>query len=47
MNGVVVINKESGYTSFDVIAVVRKLLGTKKCGHCGTLDPNADRKSVV
>ncbi len=41
MNGVVVINKESGYTSFDVIAVVRKLLGTKKCGHCGTLDPNA------
>lgn len=41
MNGVVVIDKEQGYTSFDVVAVVRKTLGTKKVGHCGTLDPNA------
>lgn len=41
MNGVVVINKAQGFTSFDVIAVVRRTLGTKKVGHCGTLDPNA------
>ena len=41
MNGVVLINKEKGYTSFDVVAVVRKLLGQKKVGHTGTLDPNA------
>ncbi len=41
MNGVVVINKEQQFTSFDVVAVVRKTLGTKKVGHCGTLDPNA------
>lgn len=41
MNGVVLINKEKGYTSFDVVAVVRKVLGTKKVGHTGTLDPNA------
>lgn len=41
MNGVVVINKEQEFTSFDVVAVVRKTLGTKKVGHCGTLDPNA------
>lgn len=41
MNGVVVIDKEQGYTSFDVVAIVRKTLGTKKVGHCGTLDPNA------
>ena len=41
MNGVVLINKEQDYTSFDVVAVVRKLLGTKKVGHTGTLDPNA------
>lgn len=41
MNGVVVINKEQDFTSFDVVAVVRKTLHTKKVGHCGTLDPNA------
>lgn len=41
MNGVVVINKEKGFTSFDVVAVVRKTLGIKKVGHTGTLDPNA------
>jgi len=41
MNGVIVINKESDFTSFDVVAVVRKTLHTKKVGHCGTLDPNA------
>ena len=41
MNGVVVINKPEEFTSFDVVAVVRKTLGTKKVGHCGTLDPNA------
>lgn len=41
MNGVIVINKEQEFTSFDVVAVVRKTLSTKKVGHCGTLDPNA------
>ncbi len=40
-NGVIVINKPQEFTSFDVVAVVRKLLHTKKVGHCGTLDPNA------
>lgn len=42
MNGVIVINKEKEFTSFDVVAVVRKTLSTKKVGHCGTLDPNAE-----
>ena len=41
MNGVIVINKEEDFTSFDVVAVVRKTLGEKKVGHMGTLDPNA------
>lgn len=41
MNGVLVINKEQNYTSFDVVAVVRKTLNIKKIGHTGTLDPNA------
>ena len=41
MNGVILIRKEKDYTSFDVVAVVRKLTGQKKVGHTGTLDPNA------
>ncbi len=41
MNGIIVINKPENYTSFDVIAVLRKKLGQKKIGHMGTLDPMA------
>lgn len=41
LNGVIVVNKPMDYTSFDVIAVMRGLLGQRKIGHCGTLDPNA------
>lgn len=41
MNGVILIHKEKDFTSFDVVAVVRKLTGQKKAGHTGTLDPNA------
>lgn len=41
MNGVLVIDKPEDFTSFDVIAVVRGVCGTKKAGHTGTLDPMA------
>ncbi len=41
MNGILIINKPEGYTSFDVIAVLRKKLGQRKIGHMGTLDPMA------
>lgn len=41
MNGVIVVNKPEGFTSFDVVAVLRKLCNERKIGHCGTLDPNA------
>ncbi len=41
MNGIIVINKPKDYTSFDVVAVMRRLLGEKKIGHTGTLDPMA------
>jgi len=41
LNGIVVVNKEKGFTSHDVVNVVRKTLGTRKVGHTGTLDPNA------
>ena len=38
--GVVVVNKEKGYTSHDVVAILRRLYN-EKAGHTGTLDPNA------
>ena len=41
MDGVIIINKPKGYTSHDVVNIVRKQLNMKKVGHTGTLDPNA------
>lgn len=41
MNGVIVIDKDKGCTSRDVVNKVGKILGTKKVGHTGTLDPIA------
>ena len=41
INGIVNIYKEEGYTSHDVVAVLRKVVGQKKIGHTGTLDPDA------
>ncbi len=41
MNGLILIDKPKDFTSFDVVAVMRKLSGQKKAGHTGTLDPNA------
>lgn len=47
MNGVLLIDKPQDFTSFDVIAVIRRLVGQKKIGHTGTLDPNATGVLVV
>ena len=41
INGIVVVNKEKGFTSHDVVNVVRRIFGTRKVGHTGTLDPDA------
>lgn len=41
MDGILVVNKPKGITSFDVIRQIRKLTGLKKIGHTGTLDPEA------
>jgi len=41
MDGVIIINKPKGYTSHDIVNIIRKELNTKKVGHTGTLDPNA------
>lgn len=41
VSGIALIDKQQGFTSHDVVAKLRKLLGTKKIGHAGTLDPMA------
>jgi tRNA pseudouridine55 synthase len=40
-DGVAVVDKPAGWTSHDVVARSRRLLGTRKVGHAGTLDPGA------
>jgi len=40
-SGIINVNKPVGLTSFQVVGRIRKLLGVKKVGHCGTLDPFA------
>ena len=40
-NGIINVRKEKGFTSFDVVAKLRGILGQKKIGHTGTLDPDA------
>src|SRR5918912_2970670 len=41
MDGVLVIDKPEGLTSHDVVAAARRILGEKRIGHTGTLDPMA------
>ena len=47
MNGVIVVNKEKGYTSRDVVNIVGKYFNTKQIGHTGTLDPMATGVLVI
>jgi tRNA pseudouridine55 synthase len=41
LSGIINVNKPVGLTSFQVVGKIRKILGVKKVGHCGTLDPFA------
>ena len=41
LNGVICVNKPQDFTSFDVVAIMRRAAGTRKIGHGGTLDPMA------
>ncbi len=45
--GFVVVDKRAGMTSHDVVARCRRLLGTRKVGHAGTLDPDATGVLIV
>ncbi|HEU4947881.1 MAG TPA: tRNA pseudouridine(55) synthase TruB [Kribbella sp.] len=47
LDGIVVVDKPAGLTSHTVVARIRKLAGTRKVGHAGTLDPMATGVLVV
>src|SRR5437016_10609799 len=47
VSGLVIVDKPAGMTSHDVVARVRRLAGTPKVGHAGTLDPMATGVLVV
>lgn len=44
---IILIDKPSGPTSFQVVSKIRKITGVKKVGHSGTLDPNASGLMIV
>ena len=46
-DGVLVVNKHKGPTSHDIVNKIRRLYGTKKVGHTGTLDPMAEGVLVI
>lgn len=46
-DGFLVVDKQPGWTSHDVVARCRRLLGTRKVGHAGTLDPDATGVLIV
>ena len=46
-SGLVIVDKPGGMTSHDVVARVRRLAGTRRVGHAGTLDPMATGVLVV
>jgi tRNA pseudouridine55 synthase len=47
LDGVLLVDKAQGMTSHDVVAIVRRRLGIKKVGHCGTLDPLATGLLII
>jgi tRNA pseudouridine55 synthase len=47
MNGILLLDKPQGLSSHDVVARIRRALGTREVGHGGTLDPNATGLLVI
>lgn len=47
LSGLIIVDKPSGWTSHDVVARIRRLVGTRRVGHGGTLDPMATGVLVV
>ena len=46
-SGLIIVDKPGGWTSHDVVARIRRLAGTRRVGHAGTLDPMATGVLVV
>lgn len=46
-SGLLIVDKPAGWTSHDVVAKIRKLAGTRRVGHAGTLDPMATGVLVI
>ena len=47
LSGVLIVNKHAGVTSHDIVGKIRRLFGTRRVGHAGTLDPMATGVLVV
>lgn len=47
MDGLILVDKKEGWTSYDVVRLVKKLYNTNKVGHCGTLDPFASGLLII
>ena len=47
MDGLVLIDKKEGLTSYDIIRLVKRIYKTRKVGHCGTLDPFASGLLII
>jgi tRNA pseudouridine55 synthase len=47
IDGVLLVDKAPGMTSHDVVAITRRVLNTRKVGHCGTLDPLATGLLII
>ncbi|MDP2947788.1 MAG: tRNA pseudouridine(55) synthase TruB, partial [Nanoarchaeota archaeon] len=47
MDGILIINKPAGPTSYDIVDRIKKITRTKKVGHAGTLDPFAEGVLIV
>ena len=47
LDGALLVDKPSGPTSHDVVAMIRRHFNLKKVGHCGTLDPNATGLLII
>lgn len=46
-SGVLLVDKDPGFTSHNAVALCRRILGTRKVGHCGTLDPMATGMLII
>lgn len=47
MDGIILIHKERGINSFQIVKRIRKIFGIKKVGHSGTLDPEAEGLLII